>query len=206
MIFFILLLLPVSLFLYYSFTQKKQYLFMTLAAFFVGIIACGVRFIFFYSHRLVPDSFIQNFFFYFTRVTFLPLLVYGLFVLVTKDSWEFKLDGFFPIMAAFNSVYYPYYFLTMLGSVYSGYDLFFRPVIYLAMLAGVSMSIKMIYAAFKNNDSNAKVKSIAITAGYLIFPSLVDTAYAMNAVFWLFVILSVAYIASVGVFAYLKRK
>lgn len=124
------------------------------------------------------------------------MILYGVYVLLTKDSVEFKLKAFFPLMASFGAVYYPYYFLTMSGSLYTGYDLFFRPVIYLAMLAGIELAFVKIYEAFTNKNTLNKVLYIIMAVFYLVFPAIVDTSYIMNILFWLFAIFAVLYIAA----------
>lgn len=195
MIFFNLLLLPVALFIYFAVSGQKKFFTVAATGFFVGMLVCGVRFVFFYSHRLVPDSFVLNYLFYLTRLVILPMIVYVVFVLISKDTSEFKIKSFFPLMTSFAVVYYPYYFLTMSGSVYNGYDLFFRPVIYLAMLAGFSYALNMIYNSVVNKEAAAKIKYIIIAAVMLLFPALIDTAYLINKFFWLFTILGIAYSA-----------
>lgn len=188
--------MPVSLFIYFSVTGEKRFSTLSFTGFFIGMLVCAVRFIFFYSHRLVPESFLSNFLFYFIFICLLPMILYGVYVLLTKDSVEFKLKAFFPLMASFGAVYYPYYFLTMSGSLYTGYDLFFRPVIYLAMLAGIELAFVKIYEAFKNKNTLNKVLYIIMAVFYLVFPAIVDTSYIMNILFWLFAIFAVLYIAA----------
>lgn len=208
MIFFNLLLLPVALFIYFAVSGQKKFITVAATGFFVGMIVCGVRFVFFFSHRLVPESFILNYLFYVTRLVILPMIVYVVFVLISKDSGEFKIKSFFPLMTSFAIVYYPYYFLTMSGSVYNGYDLFFRPVIYLSMLTGFALSLKRIYSACVNEEPSSKINSIVIAALILLFPAVVDTSYVMNRFFWLFTILGIVYSAGIigfSVISYFKK-
>lgn len=192
---FLFILLPAALFIYFNTCGEKKFITLTFTGLITGIIVCGIRFIFFFSHRLIPNSFILNYMFYFARITVAPLLVYVVFLLISKDTAEFKVKAFFPLMAAFNTIYFPYYFLTMSGSVYSNYDLFFRPVIYLALLAGTGYALINVYNAQVSNNKNKKVLYIIMAVVYLMVPAAIDSSYFMNMLFPLFAVIGLIYIA-----------
>lgn len=204
MIFFLILLMPVSLFVYYAVYPKNKFLTLTFAGLFFSLLVCAIRFIFFYSHRLVPDNFLENFIYYFIRMIVIPFVLYGAFCLVSKDTGDFKIKAFFPFIGGFTCVFYPYFFLAMSNSVYSGYDLFFRPVLYLAMLISFSLFLKKIYLAHKKE--NSKLKYILLSVLFTLFPVVVDTMYFMNKFFFIFALLGVIYIACVSINAVLDYK
>lgn len=203
---FLLILLPASLFIYYNTIGEKKCITLTFAGFITAIVVCGIRFLFFFSHRIVPHSFIINALFYFTRLVFIPLILYALFVLISKDTAEFKIKSFFPLVAAFNAVYLPYYFLTMSVSVYSNYDLFFRPIIYLAFLIGTSIALQKIYESHLAQNKKQKILYIIMAVVYMFVPSLVDTSYVTNLVFPVFATLAIIYIAFPLVLLFLRKK
>lgn len=202
---FLFILLPAALFIYFNTCGEKKFITLAFTGLITGIIVCGIRFVFFFSHRLIPNSFLINYFFYLAKIVLAPLLVYVVFILISKDTFEFKIKAFFPLVASFDTVYLPYYFLTMSGSVYSNYDLFFRPIIYLAYLAGAGYALVNIYKAIQDNNKKKKVLYIIMAVIYVLIPAAIDTSYVMNLLFPLFAVIGLIYIALPAVLAVLSK-
>lgn len=202
---FLFILLPAALFIYFNTWGEKKFITLAFTGLITGIIVCGIRFIFFFSHRLIPDSFFLNYFFYLVKIALAPVLVYVVFILISRDSVDFKIKAFFPLIASFNAIYLPYYFLTMSGSVYSNYDLFFRPIIYLAFLAGIAYALWNTYVAVKNNDKKKKILYIVMAVVYVLIPPAIDSSYIVNRLFPFFAIIGLIYIAfPIGLAVYEK--
>lgn len=191
---FLFILLPAALFIYFNTIGEKKLLTLSFTGIITGIVICGIRFIFFNSHRIIPDSFFGNYFFYLINIAILPNIVYGVFFLISKDTIELKLKALFPLMAGFYTIYLPYYFLTLSGSVYSNYDLFLRPVLYLAFLYGLSMAIERLYKAFEEKNNMKKILYIVMLVLYMIIPAAIDSSYIINKAFPLFAIIGIVYI------------
>lgn len=191
---FLFILLPAALFIYFNTIGEKKLLTLSFTGIVTGIVICGIRFIFFNSHRIIPDSFFSNYFFYLINIAILPNIVYGVFFLISKDTIELKLKALFPLMAGFYTIYLPYYFLTLSGSVYSNYDLFLRPVLYLAFLYGLSMAIERLYKAFEEKNNMKKILYIVMLVLYMIIPAAIDSSYIINKAFPLFAIIGIVYI------------
>ncbi|MCQ2589823.1 MAG: hypothetical protein MJ179_05310 [Treponema sp.] len=191
---FLFILLPAALFIYFNTIGEKKLLTLSFTGIITGIVICGIRFIFFTSHRIIPDSFFSNYFFYLINIAILPNIVYGVFFLISKDTIELKLKALFPLMAGFYTIYLPYYFLTLSGSVYSNYDLFLRPVLYLAFLYGLSMAIERLYKAFEEKNNMKKIIYIVMLVLYMIIPAAIDSSYIINKAFPLFAIIGIVYI------------
>lgn len=191
---FLFILLPAALFIYFNTIGEKKLLTLSFTGIITGIVICGIRFIFFNSHRIIPDSFFSNYFFYLINIAILPNIVYGVFFLISKDTIELKLKALFPLMTGFYAIYMPYYFLTLSGSVYSNYDLFLRPVLYLAFLYGLSMAIERLYKAFEEKNNMKKILYIVMLVLYMIIPAAIDSSYIINKAFPLFAIIGIVYI------------
>lgn len=191
---FLFILLPAALYIYFNSFGEKSLLTLSFTGIITGVVVCGIRFIFFYSHRIIPNAFFSNYFFYLSRIILLPLLVYLVFFLISRDTIELKFKAFFPLLAGFYITYLPYYFLTMATSVYSNYDLFFRPIIYIAYLGGTCFALLRCYEAFINKNLMGKILYIVMTVLYILIPAAIDTSYVINVAFPLFAVIGIVYI------------
>ncbi|MCQ2582312.1 MAG: hypothetical protein MJ160_00250 [Treponema sp.] len=209
MLLFLVFLIPLLLTLYYFFSEKRNFILVTTIGLVTSILVCLVRLFVFYSHRLIIDSFIQNYFFYLVRLAIIPIgLLYGVFFLLTRDTVEYKLKAFFPLVASFFAVYLPYYIISASGPSYSGYDCFLRPALYAAMIVQLSYSINNLYKFVVEKDQKGIIISSVIAAVYLLFPAAVDSSYMIGRGFGFAVILSImfiAYPAFISVLKFLKK-
>ena len=89
-------------------SKEKRNLIVIFLGVFSSTLLCAVQEFVLFSHRLVPYSFGQNLLFYFPQTLVMTIVVYGLFILLTKDEWDFKIKSFFPLIMSFYSIYLPY--------------------------------------------------------------------------------------------------
>ena len=194
MLLFLFLLLPCAFTAYAFYSKDKKIILPSLAGFFISIIVCACRYFFSYEHRLIYSSFAENFIYFLLKQNLLPLVIVSvLLALITRDTWEFKIKAFFPVMCAFFAVYLPYCVVTASEYYYQGYDLFVKPFIYLAMLMQVSISLISIYQSITNKKIGFAIVHVLIALTYLIYPAISDTLYTINYSFVLILILGIVY-------------
>ena len=181
MLLFLILLLPIA-FTAYIFTVKdKKIILPAIAGFFTAVIVCACRYFFSYEHRLIYFSFSDNFIYYLVKQNVLPLVIVSiLFALITRDTWEFKIKNFFPVMCPFFAVYLPYCVITASEYYYQAYDLFLKPFIYLAMLVQISYSLIRFYESIVNKKIPFAVLHALLILFYLVYPAISDALYVIN--------------------------
>lgn len=181
MLLFLISLLPCAFIAYALYSKDKKIILPSVAGFFTAVIICACRYFFSYEHRLIYSSFSENFIYYLVKQNLLPLLIVSiLFALVTRDTWEFKIKSFFPVMCPFFAVYLPYCVITASEYYYQAYDLFLKPFIYLAMLMQISMCLISFYQCIVNKKIFFAILDVFITIVYLIYPAVSDTLYTIN--------------------------
>lgn len=195
MLLFIILLIPCAL-VFYCLERRDSRI---VPVMFIGLMCATayslIRLIFFYSHRVIPDSFFLNFIYYYLRLSLIPnLVIYSLYCLLTKGSMEFKVNSFFPLMGVFYAIFIPYNVVAFTDSIYSGYDLFLKPALYLAMLVEFTICLKKFFAIKEGKISGNKTVCIILIALYSIFPAVIDSLYAMDKFFYLSLPLCILYI------------
>ena len=148
-------------------------------------------------HRIPEFSVASNFFYYFLKEYVLPLiLVFALYFFATKDSVEFRVKAFFPVVAAFYAVYMPYCVIASSSAAFSFFQLFIKPVLMLSMVFMASFFAYRIYcAALSKNIRKIVVLSLFALLMLLIPPALetmellciaLPVVYILAAVFALF--------------------
>lgn len=194
MIAFLILLIPAALLMYWIWTKEKK----DIIAIFCGLISATVftalKVFFTFSHRLVPYSFSENFGYYLAKYSCLPVLVvFIVFSLVAKDTIEYKVKSFFPLVSSFYMVYLPYSIMSFSSSIYSGYEIFLKPLVYLAMLVQCGLSINSIYRSVISKKILFVIVNILLFIFYLIFPAISDALYAINYKFALIVVFDILF-------------
>ncbi len=197
MFLFLILLFPTALYFCCSHSSKKIYGFLVATGAFLGILASGGTALFSYMHRIPEFSVVSNFFYYFLKEYVLPLiLIYALYFFATKDSVEFKVKSFFPVVAAFYAVYMPYCVIASSSEAFSFFQLFIKPVLMLSMVFMASFFSYRIYcAAISKNIGKIVFLSLLALVMLLIPPALetmellsiaLPVVYILAAVFALF--------------------
>ena len=194
MLLFLILLLPCAFTTYCFIVKDKKIILPSLAGFFTAVIVCACRYFFSYEHRLVYSSFADNFIYYLVKQNLLPLVIVSiLFALITRDTWEYKIKNFFPLMCAFFAVYLPYCVITASEYYYQAYDLFLKPLIYLAMVVQISICLISFYQSLVNKKIVFSILNVLIALCYIIYPAVSDALYAINHGFALILILGIIY-------------
>lgn len=194
MLLFLLMLLPLALITYCLYARDRKILFPAAAGCFSAVIVCACRFFFSYEHRLVYDSFSENFLYSLLKQNLLPLvIVTAIFALVSRDTIEYKVKNFFPTLCSFFAVYLPYCVIAGTEYYYLPYDLFFKPVIYLAMLIQISLCIINAWKAFTEKKIAFAVIDILIILIYMIYPAVSDALYAIDQAFVIILIIGILY-------------
>lgn len=159
-----------------------------------AVIYCLVRVMGFYSHRLIPDSLSSNYIYYLIRYTLIPVIsIYVLYILLTRDSWEFKLNMFFPLLGTFYAIFIPYKVIAFTQSIYSGYDIFLRPVLYTAMIGQCAICLSNLYKSITNKKIINIILNILVMIVYLLIPAMMDAMFDLNMELWIIVTVTVLY-------------
>ena len=125
---------------------SKNIIIASLSAPFAGIIASAGTALFAYMHRIPEYSVSSNFFYYFLKEYAFPMiLVYALYFFTTKDSVEFRVKAFFPLIAAFYAIYMPYCVIASSNAAFSFFQLFVKPVLMLSEVFIASLFVYKIY-------------------------------------------------------------
>lgn len=195
MLLFLFIVLPLSLVVYYLFNKERKFFCPMLVGALCTVLLCAFKVFFTYSHRLIPVSFSENFAFYLLNQSCVPVCVVSLiYFLMTKDSLENKINAFFPLISSFYAVYLPYQVVSGTTSVYSGYAIFIKPLVYLAMIVQCALSFRCIFSSIKSKKAAFVVINIVLIVAYLIIPAIIETLYAMNLSFVAVIILSAVYV------------
>lgn len=197
MLTFLLLLLPLGFLLYCLEKKDKQILIPALIGFACAIVLCAFRAFLSFSHRVIPYSFGSNFGYYVVQDIIMPVILCAAFYFVSKDSWEYKVNSFFPLMCSFYIIYLPFSVISRTETVvYSGYDLFIKPVICLAMLYQLAASVKLFYEGIKEKYVLKIFLNVVVILAYIIIPLILDTLYIMGYPFAMVLGLSILYVVS----------
>ncbi len=181
MLLFLISFLPIALIAYAFFIKDKKIILPVIAGLITAVVVCACRFFFTYEHRLVYDSFSENFIYFFIKQSLLPLfIVSAVYAIISRDTVEFKVKNFFPLLCTFYAVYLPYCVITVSEFYYQAYDIFLKPVIYLAMLVMIGSCLINAWAAISSKKIVFAVLDILIILVYAFYPAVSDALYAIN--------------------------
>ena len=184
MLLFLIFLLPCALITYALILKDKKIILPIFAGLMTATIVCACRYFFSYEHRLVYYSFGQNFAYYLVKQNFLPMLIVStVYALVSRDSIEYKFKNFFPLLCSFFAVYLPYCVVTSSEYYYQSYDLFLKPLIYLAMLAQIAICLIELWQAITAKKVLFIIINSLIILIYAIYPAVSDALYAIDSGF-----------------------
>ena len=195
MLSFLFIVLPLSLLVYFLYDKNSKFFCPMLVGVLCAVLLCAFKVFFTYSHRLIPVSFSENFAYYLLNQSCAPLCGVSLiYFLITKDSLENKIHAFFPLITAFYAVYLPYLVVSGTTSVYSGYAIFMKPLVFLAMVVQCALSLRCIFASVKSKNVVFAAINIVLIVAYLIIPAIIEALYAMNMSFVAVIVLSAVYV------------
>ena len=191
MLLFLFIVLPLALVVYYLFNKESKFFCPMLVGVLCAVLLCAFKVFFTYSHRLIPVSFSENFAYYLLHQSCVPLSGVSLiYFLITKDSLESKINSFFPLISAFYAVYLPYLVVSGTTSVYSGYAIFMKPLVFLAMIVQCALSLRCIFVSVKSKNVVFAAINIVLIVAYMIIPAIIEALYAMNMSFVAVIVLS----------------
>lgn len=179
MFLFLFLLLPFSLtlFLIKNGTRYSTSIFIGIVS---AVLICSFNLFFVTSSHVIHFSFKTNFINCLFKQLLLPvILLYGLFFIISRDTLEYKTKSFFPLICSFYSIYMPFFILKGHSVNYSFYELFCEALLFLTMIATVSVYIKNLF-----NPSikriGLKILYIFLILIYLITPAIIQTLYIVS--------------------------
>ena len=181
MITFLLLLIPFALALYCMWVKDKRDIIPAFCGFISAVLLCAIKLIFTFPHRVIPFSFAENVTFYLVKLSLLPpVVLFLVFFFIVKDTVLYKVSAFFPLVASFYMVYLPYSIISYSGAIYSAYELFAKPLVYLAMISGLAIAVKCIYNSIISKKYLFTVVAVVFTSVYLVVPAITDALYAIG--------------------------
>ena len=165
MFLFLILVLPAALVYYLSKEDDRAEISVVLTGFLSSALSCTLKAFFGFMHRIPSAGFWLNFLYIVFSQTAVPaVVVFLLFVYLSKDTIEFRIGSYFPLLCSFYAVYLPYHIMAGSGSAYSFFELFLKPLMYLAMLLASSICVRFIFRAFSGIDVKKKnADSVATT-------------------------------------------
>ena len=201
MITFLLLLFPLALTLYCCWTKEKKDIVPIFCGIMSAVVVCAFKVFFTYSHRIVPFSFSENFIYYLFRLSIFPVCVlYLFFFLIVKDTKEYKVKLFFPLISGFYTIYMPYYIISSSSAIYSGYDLFLRPLLYLSLVCLAAISLHYLRKSILDKNYLFIAISGLLLILALLVPAISDALYAINYNFSLIILIDVFYLVLPGLY------
>ena len=160
----------------------------------IAVIVCACRFLFSYEHRLIYDSFSDNLIYFLVKENLVPLAAVSVFLAVfSRDTIEYKVKNFFPALCTFFAVYLPYCVISSSEYYYQSYDLFLKPVIYLAMLMQISLCLVNAWKSAKDKKFFFVILDVLIIMGYSFYPAVSDALYAIDYNFALILAVGIVY-------------
>ena len=206
MLLFLFIVLPLALILYFFFNKGSKFFGAMLVGVLCAVLLCAFKVFLTYSHRLIPVSFSENFVYYLLNESCLPLCGVSLiYFLIVRDSIENKINFFFPLICAFYAIYLPYLVVGKTISVYSGYAIFIKPLVYLAMIVQCALSLRCIFRSIKSKKGVFVAINLVLIVAYLIIPAIIETLYAMNMSFVVVIVLSGVYVIIPVVYLVLRK-
>ncbi|MCR4735371.1 MAG: hypothetical protein K5829_10260 [Treponema sp.] len=194
MFIFSFIYLPLLL-VWFCFYYKSQKLVPVISiGIIVAILVCACQAFFTFAHRVIPYNFSDNFLYLLFRQTLLPLVIlYTVFCLVSRDEIQFKVDCFLPLTLSYYAIYLPYIIITTSEGLYSWFVLFFKPMLFGAMLVQTSISINYFYKFIKNKKLVMAILVTLLSICYMSIPAIFEAMYLIKLHVSLVVIFGIIY-------------
>ena len=188
MFLFSFLILPIFLGWYCFYKKNSRIVPAILIGIICAVVLCLFLVLFSFSHRIVTFDFSKNLIHLLLTQTVLPLLVpYLLFILFSKDTFEYKIESFLPLCLSFFIIYLPFIILTTEEGLYSGFSLFIKPVLFLIMILTCSFSVKQVYKSIVSKKVIPAIIFIVVFVVLMIIPSVIEAlliVYPVWKLFW----------------------
>lgn len=207
MLTFLILLLPLFLTAYCFKVRTQKIVPIIFIGMFSAVLVVGFKLLFVLSHRIIPYSFAQNFFYYLCKETLIPALVlYVLYFLISKENVEYKINTYLPLELAFYSVYLPYCVISTTSSAYSWFSIFVKPLIYVMMIAQTGISLRDLYRAYVAGKKGKLVLNVFLIILFLAVPPVIETIYIMNYRLYITLLVTAVYLILPAVMFYFAKK
>ena len=206
MYFFMFLLLPLVLAAWCFYKRDSHLLPVIFTGAVTAVLVCGFKAFFLYSHRIIPYSFESNVLYLLIRQTLLPvILLYGLFIVWSKDKISYKVEAFFPLLISFYMLYLPYTIVSTTEGLYTSFPLFVKPVLFVVMIFSQALSAKHIEKSIRNRKIIFAIIWILIGLVSVVIPSLLEGMYILDMNYLLVLVLSAVYSALLPILFILSR-
>lgn len=194
MLSFLILLLPSALAFYFFWKKEFNAISVVFTGIITAVLLCAIKVFFTYSHRVIPYSFSENFVYFLVNQTLVPVFViFLLYSLLVKKDFKEKVNDFFPLITSFYIVYLPYVVISSTSSVYSGYSLFVKPILFLSMILECSISIYYFYENVVAKRYLVAIINTILFVAYVILAAVIDSLYVINYKFTVVLISSILY-------------
>jgi hypothetical protein len=195
MFLFLIMLLPSTLAYYLINSDDKAVIPVVLTGVFSSVLFCAFKAFFSFMYRIPPAAFLPNYAYILFGQTIVPAaVVYLLFFFLSKDDLSFRIKAYFPLLCSFFSVYMPYHIIAGSDSVYSAFELFLKPVLYLMMLVASSLCIRFIFRSSADRGKKTKIVWTAALCMTVLFPAAIETVWFMGFPVWIWLVLWMAYV------------
>lgn len=176
MLIFMFLLFPVVLAGYFIKTRNPKEIIPAFIGLMSAVLLCAFKTFFLYAHRVIPYEIGSNVVYFLVRQSLLPVVVmYGIYLIFSRDDWEFKTDSFCPLFLTFYMIYLPYSIVSTAEGLYSGFALFVKPVIYVIMVLQCSYIARKIFSFVQAKKIGFVILFVIFGLAYLVLPALMDS-------------------------------
>lgn len=176
-----MILIPSTLIFFCMKEKDKAFIPVGFSGILVGVFVCIMTSLFSFLHRIPEYSFSSNFTYYFFREYILPLaILYAVYFIFTKDEFSFKIKSFFPLSAGFSSIYMPYMIIASNRELFSFFELFCKPVIWLSLLVIMQFSLTRISISAVQKKTKSLMIYSVIMAFALFIPPFLNSLWITN--------------------------
>ncbi len=203
---FMLLLLPLILAAWIFYKKNPHMIPVIFTGLITAVLVCGFRAFFLYAHRVIPFSFGLNMWYLLLRQTLLPIIaLYGIFFAVSKDTISYKVEALFPLLISFYILYLPYTILSTSEKVITTFPLFIKPVLFTVMIFSLGLSAKHIEKTIRAKKYFFTAVWIIIALVSIVFPSVAETMYLLDMSYFLILVLSGVFSATLPILFIFSR-
>lgn len=186
MLLFLILLLPLFLTAYCFKVRTQKVVPVIFIGAFSAVLVCAFKMLFVLSHRIIPYSFSQNFFYYLVKETLIPaVILYAIYFLVSKDNLEFKINTYLPLELSFYTVYLPYCVISSTSSAYTGFSIFIKPLIFAMMIAETGVALRDMYRGLTNKKIVQVILNVFLILFFMAIPPVIEALYTLNYSLWI---------------------
>ncbi len=201
-----LLLLPLILAAWIFYKKNPHMIPVIFTGLVTAVLVCGFRAFFLYAHRVIPFSFGLNMWYLLLRQTLLPIIaLYGIFFAVSKDTISYKVEALFPLLISFYILYLPYTILSTSEKVITTFPLFIKPVLFTVMIFSLGLSAKHIEKTIRAKKYFFTAVWIIIALVSIVFPSVAETMYLLDMSYFLILVLSGVFSATLPILFVFSR-